>query len=55
MFPFVFEWAWGIDRLVFMGGLWYALSIIGMGVGYCIVKSVIDTLQKKEDGGHGHH
>lgn len=38
-----------------MGGLGYALSIIGLGIGYCIVKSVIDTMQEKEDGGHGNH
>ncbi len=55
MFPFVFEWTWDTAHLVFHGGLWYALSILGLGMGYCIVKAIHDTLK---DDGHaegGHH
>ncbi len=55
MFPFAFEWVWDISHLVFMGGLWYALSIIGMGMTYCIIKSILDTAADKEEGSHGHH
>jgi hypothetical protein len=29
MFPFNFEWIWDAGHMVFMGGLWYALSILG--------------------------
>jgi len=53
MFPFSFEWIWDMGHMVFMGGLWYALTILGLGMTYCIIKAVIDTT--KGDGGHGHH
>ncbi|MDM8524588.1 hypothetical protein QUF80_14560 [Desulfococcaceae bacterium HSG8] len=39
-----------MSHIVFMGGLWYALTIIQLGMAYCIIKSVIDTYQ-----GKGHH
>jgi len=52
MFPFCFEWAWDMSHFVFMGGLWYALSIIGAGMTYCVIKSVLDTMAGK--GSHHH-
>ncbi len=56
MFPGFFEWIWDGGHVVFMGGLWYALSIIGLGMTYCIVKSCIDTCQHGgHDEDHGHH
>ena len=45
MFPFSFEWVWDAGHLVFMGGLWYALAIVGAGLAYCIIKTLIDTSQ----------
>jgi hypothetical protein len=54
MFPFVFEWAWDMSHMVFMGGLWYALTIMGLGLTYCIIKTVIDTNQKKSNSQGGH-
>jgi hypothetical protein len=30
MFPFSFEWIWDAGHLVFHGGLWYALTILGL-------------------------
>jgi len=54
MFPFCFEWAWDMSHIVFMGGLWYALSIIGAGLTFAVVKSLIDTAAP-EDQEHGHH
>ncbi|MCD6586246.1 MAG: hypothetical protein J7K96_10830 [Desulfobacteraceae bacterium] len=54
MFPFCFEWAWDISHIVFMGGLWYALSIIGAGMTFAIVKSVFDCAGH-DDQDHGHH
>lgn len=35
-----------------MGGLWYALSILGMGMTYCIIKAVYDTAHGR--GAHHH-
>lgn len=52
MFPFSFEWVWDIGHVVFMGGLWYAVSILGAGMAYVIVKAAIDTMN---DTGESHH
>ena len=53
MFPFSFEWIWDLGHLVFFGGFWYALGIIGMGMTYCIIKAAVDA-SKGETGGHDH-
>jgi hypothetical protein len=53
MIPTSFEWIWDMGHIVFMGGLWYALAILGIGMTYCIIKAAIDTL-KGDDGGHNH-
>ncbi len=55
MFPFIFEWVWDIDHLVFMGGLWYALTIIGLGLTYCVAKTIIDIKSQEGKGGHDTH
>ncbi|MBT8366052.1 MAG: hypothetical protein KJP23_15245 [Deltaproteobacteria bacterium] len=52
MFPFHFEWIWDAGHILFMGGLWYALAILGMGMTYCIIKAVYDTVQGQ--GVHHH-
>lgn len=52
MFPFNFEWIWDMSHLVFMGGLWYALGIIGAGMTFIVIKSIKDTAEGK--GGHHH-
>jgi hypothetical protein len=52
MFPFSFEWIWDAGHILFMGGLWYALAILGMGMTYCIIKAVYDTVQGQ---GAQHH
>jgi len=49
MFPFSFEWVWDAAHLIFMGGLWYALTIIGLGMTFCIVKAAFI------DSPHGDH
>jgi hypothetical protein len=51
MFPFNFEWIWDAGHLLFMGGLWFALSII-LGVTYCLIKAVFDMSKKN---GASHH
>ena len=52
MFPFNFEWIWDMSHVVFIGGLWYALTIIGIGMTYCIIKAAWDSL--KGNGDHHH-
>jgi len=42
-----------MGHIVFMGGLWYALTILGLGMTYCIIKAIIDT--SKHDGNGSHH
>lgn len=42
-----------MSHYVFMGGLWYALAIIGAGLTYCILKAAIDTM--KSDAEDHHH
>ena len=49
MFPFNFEWMWDGGHLLFMGGLWFALSVIGLGVSYCIIKAAVDLKNKSAD------
>jgi len=53
MFPFCFEWMWDMSHMVFMGGLWYALTIIGLGMTFCIGKAFYDTfLDKGKNDNH---
>jgi hypothetical protein len=52
MFPFSFEWVWDIGHVVFMGGLWYAVGILGAGMTYVIVKAAIETAN---GSGESHH
>ena len=52
MFPFLFEWIWDMGHMVFMGGLWYALGIIGLGLTFVIIKSALEAEQGK--GAHHH-
>jgi hypothetical protein len=54
MFPFNFEWIWDMSHVVFMGGLWYALTIIGLGMTYCVIKAVYDTSKANQEGDHHH-
>ena len=51
MFPFNFEWMWDMSHVVFMGGLHFALTVISLGMAYCIIKAVIDLVREKD----GHH
>ncbi len=44
MFPFSFEWAWDAGHLIFFGGFWYAISILGAGMTYVILKAAYDTM-----------
>jgi hypothetical protein len=54
MFPYIsFEWVWDLGHLVFHGGLWYALTILGLGMTYCVIKAAYDTAKGKDS--HLHH
>ncbi len=55
MFPFVFEWNWDMAHMVFMGALWYALGIIGLGLTWCVIKSIMDTTGGHDKVGNDHH
>jgi hypothetical protein len=52
MLPFSFEWIWDMGHMVFHGGLWYALTIIGLGMTYCVIKAVVNLSNGK--GSHDH-
>ena len=54
MFPFCFEWVWDMSHMVFMGGLWYALGIVGAGLTYCIVKASKES-KEASDNHNAHH
>ena len=42
MTPLSFEWQWNIEYLIFMGLLYIALSIIGIGLIYTYIKTWLD-------------
>ncbi len=41
-----------MSHVVFMGGLWYALNILGIGMTYCIIKAVYDVSKGKDKHHH---
>ena len=43
MFPFLFEWTWDMPHLVFMGALGFALTVLGIGMKYCIIMTAAKT------------
>lgn len=48
MTPFSFEWQWNIEYLIFMGLLYIALTIVGSGLIYCLVKTWLDLSQEEK-------
>ncbi|MBU1170639.1 MAG: hypothetical protein KKD44_13845 [Proteobacteria bacterium] len=51
MFPFIFEWVWDSGHYIFFGAMWYVICILTVGLTYCLVKTVKDTLA----GDNDHH
>ncbi len=49
MFPFCFEWHWDPDHLIFLGLLYLALTIIGLGLTVAFIKTWIE-LPLEEEG-----
>lgn len=52
MFPFLYEWSWDLGHYLFMGAAGFAVSVVGLGLTYCIVKSIVDTMDDDENAGH---
>ena len=52
MLPFSFEWVWDMGHVLFHGGLWFALNVIGIGVTFCVAKAVYDTMKKSNTKSH---
>ena len=44
MTPFSFEWQWSIDYFIFMGLLYLALAIIGGGLTFVGIKTVLQIM-----------
>jgi len=44
MTPLSFEWQWNIEYLIFMGFLYLALGIVGVGLAFVAVKTVLQCL-----------
>jgi len=51
MLPFIFEWHWIPDRLVFMGLFYVALALLGAGLTIAFLKTLSDLKQ----GDSTHH
>jgi hypothetical protein len=47
MLPFSFEWAWDAGHVLFFGGMWYTIAILGAGLTYCVGKTILDTMAGK--------
>lgn len=52
MLPFSFEWVWDMVHMVFHGGLHFALTVISLGMAYCVIKSIIQTVKGGEADHH---
>jgi hypothetical protein len=48
MFPFVFEWTWGADRIIFMGLLYLVLGAIGIGLAYAFAMTWLKLTGRDE-------
>ncbi|NLD35756.1 MAG: hypothetical protein GX654_02700 [Desulfatiglans sp.] len=48
MTPFSFEWQWNIEYLIFFGLLYLALTIIGCGTLYALIKTWLDLEKDKK-------
>ncbi len=44
MTPFSFEWQWNIEYILFFGLLYTALTIVGCGLTFVLIKTVLQVL-----------
>ena len=49
MTPFSFEWLWNVEYMIFFGLLYLALTIIGCGMIFSLIKTWIDLMKDKEE------
>jgi hypothetical protein len=49
MTPFSFEWQWNVEYFIFMGLLYLALSIIGAGLVYALIKTWIALISEPKE------
>ncbi len=50
MTPFSFEWQWNVEYLIFFGLLYIALTIVGCGLVYALVKTWLNLPLAEEHG-----
>ena len=48
MTPFSFEWQWIPDYYIFFGLLYLALTIVGCGIAYTVIKTWLDLMKDEE-------
>jgi hypothetical protein len=48
MTPLSFEWKWIVDYFIFMGLLYLALTIVGCGIVYCLIRTWLDLHYDEE-------
>ena len=48
MTPFSFEWQWNVEYFIFFGFLYLALTIVGGGILYTLIKTLVDLMKEKE-------
>jgi len=48
MTPFSFEWQWNAGYFIFMGLLYLALTIIGMGLLFAFLRSWLDVTKEEQ-------
>jgi hypothetical protein len=49
MTPLSFEWQWNVEYYIFMGLLYLALTIIGSGLIYAVIKTWIAMINEPEE------
>ena len=50
MTPFSFEWQWNDEYAIFFGLLYIALTVIGCGLIYCLVKTWLNLSLPEQPG-----
>jgi len=48
MTPLSFEWQWNADYFIFMGFLYLALTCLGCGITYSLIRTWLDLRQEGE-------
>ena len=43
MLPFIFEWQWNIEHIIFFGFFYLALAIVGTGLTFAAIKTALQV------------